>query len=163
MAVDKAAPPESFSASLPAVPATLGRVRRAVTALASAAGATPEQVDEVRLATSEAVTNAILHAYLGEPGEVHVTAAVAGDELWLLVADDGRGLQQGGGKSGLGLGLTLIAQACDELTVVKRSTGGTELRMRFPLGVPRPTFPDQRRGSVSSARSPAASVFSTTR
>jgi anti-sigma regulatory factor (Ser/Thr protein kinase) len=140
----------------------VGRARRAVGALARAAGATPERIHEIRLATSEAVTNVIVHAYRDRPGEIHVTAAVAGGELWLLVADDGGGLHPGSGKSGgLGLGLTLIAQACDELTIVKRSSGGTELRMRFRLGTPPSSIVDQPRGSVSSASSPASSTFST--
>lgn len=151
------------SASYPAVPATLGHARRAATAIARAAGASQEQVDAVRLATSEALTNAIVHAYRDDPGDIHFTVSVAGDELWILVADDGVGLQQGGGEGGLGLGLSLIAQACDELTIVERSNGGTELRMRFRLAAASPSEDDQPRGSVSSASSPAASVFSTTR
>lgn len=148
--------------SWPAVPSSLARARRAVAGLAQAAGATLEQVEDIRLATSEAVTNAVVHAYGDQPGEIHLTAAVAGGELWLLVADDGHGLQRGDGKSGLGLGLSLIAQACNELTIVKRSNGGTELRMRFRLGAAGAPAEDQDRGSVRSARSPAASVFSTT-
>jgi anti-sigma regulatory factor (Ser/Thr protein kinase) len=150
---------ESVSESYAAVPAAVGRARRAVAALARAAGATPEQFDEIRLATSEAMSNVILHAYRDRPGEVHVTAAVAGGELWVLVADDGAGLHPGAATGGLGLGLILIAQACDELTIVKRSNGGTELRMRFPIGAAN----DQSRGSDSSARSPASPIFSTTR
>jgi anti-sigma regulatory factor (Ser/Thr protein kinase) len=157
---------DSVNESYAAVPASLGAARRAVTTLARAAGATQEQFEDVRLATSEALTNVILHAYGERPGEIHVTAAVAGGELWVLVSDDGAGLHQGASKSGLGLGLTLIAQACDELTIVKRSSGGTELRMRFRLGAA-PGHPGeaegQLRGSDSSARSPASSIFSTTR
>jgi anti-sigma regulatory factor (Ser/Thr protein kinase) len=154
----------SLSESYAAVPASLVRARRAVTALAVTAGATADQVDAVRLATSEALTNVVVHAYRDRLGDIHVTAAVAGGELWLLVADDGDGLHQRGGKSGLGLGLTLIAQACDELTIVKRSTGGTELRMRFRLGAADVSAPadDHARGSVAAARSPASSIFSTT-
>jgi anti-sigma regulatory factor (Ser/Thr protein kinase) len=151
---------QSLSESYAAVPASLVRARRAVTALAAQAGATREQFDAVQLAASEALTNVVVHAYGERPGEIHVTAAVAGGELWLLIADDGDGLGRGSGKAGLGLGLTLIAQACDELAIVKRSSGGTELRMRFRLGT---GVDDYARGSVSSARSPAASVFSTTR
>jgi anti-sigma regulatory factor (Ser/Thr protein kinase) len=154
---------ETISKSYAAVPESLGAARREVAALAHAAGATPEQVDEIRLATSEAVTNAIVHAYRDRPGAIQFTAAVAGGELWVLVADDGAGIHQGGGKSGLGLGLTLIAQACDELTIVNRSNGGTELHMRFRLGAAPPAADDQRRGSVSSAHLPASSIFSTTR
>jgi anti-sigma regulatory factor (Ser/Thr protein kinase) len=163
-------------------------VRRAVVALVVEAGATTEQIETIRLATSEALTNAIVHAYGDAPGEIHVTAALASDELWLLVADDGDGLRPHGRRSGLGLGLALIAQACEELTIVKRSTGGTELRMRFRLGSGRAEpegaetegtevegaeakdgeaeGADAERhslGSVASASSPASSVFSTTR
>jgi anti-sigma regulatory factor (Ser/Thr protein kinase) len=150
----------SLSESYAANVASLARARRAVTALAVQAGATREQFDAIRLAASEALTNVIVHAYGDRPGEIHVTAAVAGSEFWLLIADDGDGLSLGGGKSGLGLGLTLIAHACDELTIVKRSGGGTELRMRFRVGT---SVDDYERGSVCSASSPAPSLFSTTR
>jgi stage II sporulation protein AB (anti-sigma F factor) len=156
---------ESLSRSYAAVPASLVPARRAVSALAVSAGATSEQLDAIRLASSEALTNVIVHAYGDRSGEIHVTAAVAGGELWLLVADDGNGLSASGSSSGLGLGLTLIAQACDELTIVKRSSGGTELRMRFRLGLP--PSPASRgaqdRGSVASARAPASSIFSITK
>ena len=154
---------ESVSASYAAVPASLTCARRSVTALALSAGATSEQVDAIRLAASEALTNVIVHAYGDRTGEIHLTAAAAGGEFWILVADDGEGLRPGGASSGLGLGLTLIADACDEFTIVKRSTGGTELRMRFALGAETPTARrDQLLGSIASARSPASSVFSTT-
>jgi stage II sporulation protein AB (anti-sigma F factor) len=154
---------QGLSESYSAVPGSLAVGRRAVTALAVEAGATREELDAVRLATSEALTNAIVHAYHDRPGEIHVTAAVAGRELWVLVADDGQGLRPHGGRSGLGLGLTLIAQACDELTIVKRSNGGTELRMRFRLGGDSPAPDDHPLGSVAWAISPASSVFSTTK
>jgi anti-sigma regulatory factor (Ser/Thr protein kinase) len=159
---------QGLSESYPAVPGSLATARRAVVALAVEAGATREQIETIRLATSEALTNAIVHAYGDDPGEIHVTAALASDELWLLVADDGDGLRPHGRGSGLGLGLALIAQACEELTIVKRSTGGTELRMRFRLGSGRAESEGGEAeghplGSVASASSPASSVFSTTR
>jgi stage II sporulation protein AB (anti-sigma F factor) len=154
---------ESLSESYAAIPRSLAPARRAVAAVAIDAGATAEQVDEIRLATSEALTNAILHAYRGSSGDVHLTAAVAGEELWVLVADDGVGLQPDRGRGGLGVGLALIAQLCDELAIVKRSHGGTELRMRFRLGRSRRSELDhQSLGSVASANSPASSIFSTT-
>jgi anti-sigma regulatory factor (Ser/Thr protein kinase) len=97
------------------------------------AGAEPRQVDAVRLASSEALTNAVLHAYRAEPGSVYVTAAVVAEELWVLVADDGCGLEPRAGRPGLGLGLGLIAQLSEELAIVPRASGGTEVRMRFNL------------------------------
>jgi serine/threonine-protein kinase RsbW len=153
---------KSMSDSFPAVAASLPLARRAVSTLADQAGATQEQVGDIRLAVSEALTNVILHAYRDDPGEIHVAAAVIDGELWVLVADDGGGLRSRSDRSGLGLGLSLIAQASDELTIVKRSNGGTELRMRFRLGVLAVPAVDQCRGSVFSAQWPASSSFSTT-
>lgn len=127
---------ESFSLTYEATPSSVGRARASLADFARQAGATDTQIDAVRLATSEAVTNAVLHAYRGEPGPIHVTAAVAGTELWVLVADDGGGLQPETDRPGLGLGLGLISQVCDEMAIVARSSGGTEVRIRFDLSVP---------------------------
>jgi len=118
----------------PAIPGSLPIARRKVTALARAAGADSAVVDEIRLAVSEAVTNVIMHAYRdGGAGSIQLIAAAAGGELWVLVADDGGGLRPRWDSPGLGLGLTLIAHASDELTIAGRSSGGTELQMRFRL------------------------------
>jgi serine/threonine-protein kinase RsbW len=122
-----------LKATYPAEPDSVASARHALSEFAVAAGADRTQGDAVRLAASEAVTNAVLHAYRGEPGSVHVTAAVVSDELWVLVSDDGCGLEPRADRPGLGLGLALIAQLCDELSVVPRATGGIEVRMRFAL------------------------------
>jgi anti-sigma regulatory factor (Ser/Thr protein kinase) len=152
----------SMTESFPAVAASLPIARGAVSALADQGGASPEQLGDIRLAVSESLTNVILHAYGDEPGEIHLSAALIDGELWVLIADDGGGLRSRTDRSGLGLGLTLIAQASDEVTIVKRSTGGTELRMRFRLGGVDVDPVDQSLGSVLSATWPAASSFSTT-
>ncbi len=121
----------SFSRSYPARPKTVAQARRALGDFAAGAGAPQRQVDAVRLATSEAFTNAVLHAYDDEPGQVHVTAGIVSDEIWVLVADDGCGLAPRSGRPGLGLGLCLIAQLSDRMAIVPRAGGGTEVRMRF--------------------------------
>ena len=130
-----ASPRRTLSRSLPAVPASVVQARHDVIEFARRSGAAGERLEDVRLAVSEAVTNVVLHAYDGEePGSVALTAAVAGEELWVLVADDGHGLQASSRRPGLGMGLALIASVCDLFSVVKRGSGGTELRMRFALG-----------------------------
>ena len=111
----------------------MAAARAALAEFAANAGASAGQVDGVRLATSEAVTNAVLHAYRGGPATIQVTAALAGRELWLLVADEGDGLQPRADRPGLGLGLGLISQVCDDMAIVARSSGGTEVRVRFEL------------------------------
>jgi Histidine kinase-like ATPase domain len=58
----------SVSESYRAEPGSIPRARMALTRFAAEAGATEEQQEQVRLVVSEAVTNAVQHAYDGRPG-----------------------------------------------------------------------------------------------
>jgi anti-sigma regulatory factor (Ser/Thr protein kinase) len=121
----------TYRAAADAVPAA----RCAVAEFAQGLGATDAQLDAIRLAVSETVTNAVVHAYPCAPnGEINLTAALAGGELWVLVADDGVGHQTPPRRPGLGWGLPLVAEAADSFVVAERSGGGTEVQMRFRLG-----------------------------
>jgi anti-sigma regulatory factor (Ser/Thr protein kinase) len=127
--------PAHLSESHPATPSSVPWARQRVVDFAAAAGIGGQQLEDIRLVVSEAVTNATLYAYdESSPGEVHVIAAVVSEELWIVVADDGRGMR---GKSdnpgGLGLGLALMAQLSDGFTLATRSSGGVEARMQFQL------------------------------
>jgi len=162
---------ETFTESYPAAPDAVSQARNALTAFAREAGAEEEQVESIRLAASEAVTNAVLHAYRDrEAGAVQVSASYLENELWMFVADAGSGMRPRSGGPGLGLGLALIAQLADDFQILSRGSGGTELRLRFKLEQARgraernfgsrPECRDQsarpgRRGSVSSAFSAA--------
>lgn len=126
---------QGLSATYEAKPSSVAAARAALAEFAANAGASADQVDGVRLAASEAVTNAVLHAYRGEPGPIQVTAALAGSELWILVSDEGGGMQPRADRPGLGLGLGLISQVCDDMAIVPRSAGGTEVRILFKLAV----------------------------
>ena len=119
--------------SLPATPEVIAPLRHGVADFARSAGIHGDQLDDVRLAVSEAVTNVVAHAYRDEPGEVHVTAQLVDGELWVLVADDGCGLSVPATRPGLGWGLAFITDACDEFTLAERAGGGSEARMVFRL------------------------------
>lgn len=124
-----------LSESAPAAPASVSWARQIVGDFASAAGLAGQRLEDIRLATSEAATNAVTYAYDDVPGEIHVIAAVVSRELWLVVADDGTGMRARPSETrGLGLGLGLMAQLSDALTILARSSGGVEVRMRFDLG-----------------------------
>jgi len=125
---------DALNQSYPAVAEAVPLARRAVTDVAAAAGAGGERLEEIRLAVSEALTNAVVHAYRGdEPGQFQVTAAVASGELWVLISDDGRGLHAFNDSRGLGIGLSLISGLTDDFAIVTRASGGTEVQMRFDL------------------------------
>lgn len=119
----------------PAVAASVAEARSAVGAFAESAGATPHALAAVSLAVSEAVTNAVLHAYLDrdEPGPVEVRARREAETVVVEVADEGRGMLPRTDSPGLGLGLPLIAQMTESLEVHSRDGGGTEIRMAFAL------------------------------
>lgn len=139
----------------PAVADSVGPARRALTRFAAQAGASGEQVEAVELAASEALTNVVKHAYRGRPGSVHVTAAVACGEVCVEITDDGCGFRPHSHRGGLGLGLTVIASLCDELQIVTRPSGGTQLWLWFNLLATAPAHSGQPRGSVTCATSPA--------
>lgn len=148
-------PGESFTESYLANAESVPRARDELTTFAAKAGADSERIEAVRLAVSEAVTNAVLHAYRSAGGTVQVTAWFVPGELWVLVADDGDGLRVRRERRGLGLGLALIAQMADEFAILSRSAGGTELRMQFKLRRSRRRAAGQSRGSASAAVAPA--------
>ena len=126
---------EGLSESYPAVAESIPRARLAVTQFAIRSGIAGELLEEIRLAVTEAVTNAVRHAYPQPTGTdaFHLTAAVAGNELWVLVADDGCGYQTPSQDPGAGLGLTIIAQLSAQYVITQRATGGTEVRMPSPI------------------------------
>jgi anti-sigma regulatory factor (Ser/Thr protein kinase) len=116
---------------LPAHPGSAREARQAVAGLLEHAAA---QRHGVMLAVSEAVTNAVLHAYRDgrPPGRVRVRAELAGDALAVEVADDGMGLTPRAESPGIGLGLPTIGAVADDLEI-DADGGGTVVRMRFDL------------------------------
>ena len=133
--------PQDLEQTYPAVAESICAGRQALTRFAAQAGASAERIEAVRLAATEALTNAVKHAY-PNGGTIHITAAVACGELCVLIADDGCGIRPHASRGGLGLGLTLMASVCDELQIVKRSSGGTGLWLWCTLETEAPVLDD---------------------
>jgi serine/threonine-protein kinase RsbW/stage II sporulation protein AB (anti-sigma F factor) len=125
--------PPAISRGYSAVADSVPVARRALVAMALEAGAEADQLEAVALAVSEALTNAVLHAYPDGPGQIRVSAWAAGTELVVVIADDGNGFRAHSERPGLGVGLGLIATLSDEFEIVQLPSGGTEVQMRFWL------------------------------
>jgi serine/threonine-protein kinase RsbW len=122
--------------SMAAVPASVPALRGDIAAFARAAGAAEPLLSAIKLAVSEAVTNAVLHAYVGlRPGLVHVAAWVDEGSLLVEVSDDGGGMMPRLDSPGLGVGLPFIAETADMLDITS-SPEGAQLRMTFELQSP---------------------------
>jgi anti-sigma regulatory factor (Ser/Thr protein kinase) len=107
-------------------------LRGEMAAVAHRCGLSRERANDVKLAVSEAVTNAVQHAYRDrDPGDIWATASVHDEQLHIVIADAGVGMTPRTDSPGLGLGLPMISQLADSVQVV--STGaGTEIHMTFP-------------------------------
>ena len=90
------------------------------------------------MAISEAVSNAVIHAFRTQdlPGTVTVTVDVTSDQfVEAVVRDDGMGMSARGDSPGLGLGLGLIASVADTVEQRLPADGvGLELWMCFRFG-----------------------------
>ncbi len=122
-----------FATSYVAEAISIPLARCALRAFAEAGGATAAQLDDIALASSEAVTNVVRHAYIGTKGDVHVRASATPRRLCIVVTDDGVGLAHITPNPGLGRGLDLMRHASDALTLEDRPGGGVNVTMSFVL------------------------------
>jgi signal transduction histidine kinase len=70
------------------------------------------------------------------PGDILLEMSADAGGLCIAVLDDGLGISPRPDSPGLGLGMPLIANLAENLEVRTRPEGGTEVRMRFPVGAP---------------------------
>ena len=121
--------------TFPAVPQSVGEARHIAMELAVRLGAESEVGDAMALCVTEAVTNAVLHAYreLPEKGPVELEAVRQSGGLCIYVRDAGSGLRPNVASPGLGLGMPLMAQLAEEFEMRTASAGGTEVVLHFPL------------------------------
>jgi serine/threonine-protein kinase RsbW len=129
--------------SIPPKPDYVALVRHVVGAAARMGGLSPDLVDNVKLAVSEAATNAVTVSQRASSDEdVRVTAELEGDRLLVEVTDRGshdealRTLESGDtDPSSLdfsferGLSLPLIQGLVDEFEIQARDGGGSVVRM----------------------------------
>ena len=112
-------------------PASVTAFRHHAAAFAAEHGAGPELTSDIAIAVSEAVTNAVKHAHVGCEANVELSAAVRDNWLEIRISDQGASF--GGRPSdGLGLGLSIIADSCDDLEIVHEGNGA-QVRMLFVL------------------------------
>ena len=122
--------------------------RGAVACFAAQLDPTLEELGDIKTAVSEAVTNAIVHAYPDRLGRIVVKARVLEDNiLEISVRDWGKGIDDvdrarqplftTGGEERSGMGFTIMEGCMDRLTVRSGQGKGTRVVMRRRI-LPRP-------------------------
>jgi serine/threonine-protein kinase RsbW len=120
--------------ALPARAENIAIVRHAFGALGEALAIDEEVVSDIRLAVTEACTNVVVHAYPdGREGPMEVFATLLGEELTVVVRDEGTGIGPRPDSPGLGLGLPLIASLTESVQLGRDEEERTEVRMTFSL------------------------------
>lgn len=120
----------SFAATYEATPTSVGVLRNQIAALARELGLPEEAIGDIRLAVSEAATNALVHGVRGGEGSIRVEAQMHDEELQIVISDDGVGMQPRPDSPGLGLGLPVIATVADRLEILDEEPG-TRVEMIF--------------------------------
>jgi serine/threonine-protein kinase RsbW len=120
--------------ALPARAENIAIVRHAFGALGDTYVLDAQTLSDIRLAVTEACTNVVVHAYPdGSEGPMEVLATLLGDELTVVVRDEGAGIGPRADSPGLGLGLPLIASLTESVQLGRDAQERTEVRMTFSL------------------------------
>jgi anti-sigma regulatory factor (Ser/Thr protein kinase) len=101
--------------------------------------------DDVEAFVSEAVANAVIHAFRGrKPGTIWLEISTAEGRLLISIIDDGIGIRPSPRRRGLGFGLALMASLAEAVTLQRIKPSGTRIEGLFELGALPPVTPLRR-------------------
>ena len=106
---------------------------------------TVEEIEDIKTAVSEAVTNAVIHGYEKEEGIVRLFLTAEGKSLTVVVEDDGVGIADirrameplytsKPSRERSGMGFSFMEAFMDEVDVESEPGKGTRVRMVKKIG-----------------------------
>ena len=115
--------------------------RASVAAFAAQLDPTIDELGDIKTAVSEAVTNAIVHAYPDDMGTVWIKLRILGEDcIEVSVKDKGRGIEDvkkameplftTGGEDRSGMGFTIMDTFMDKMKVSSKTGKGTAVVMQ---------------------------------
>ena len=129
----RAAPagPSGYERTFPATPACVKEGREAVVEAIAELGLDERVLDDVRLCVSEAMTNAVRHAYGTDGGPVDVSVSPKERGAVVVVRDFGTGIVTSARGGDGGFGFSIIATLTDQYALTSVSGVGTKVAMAF--------------------------------
>jgi stage II sporulation protein AB (anti-sigma F factor) len=131
----------SMKLEISAVSANESFARGTVAAFAAQANPTLDEINDIKTAISEAVTNCVVHAYAKQGGAVHITCDLYTDALTVTISDCGIGIKDVGkalepfyttrpDEERSGMGFTVMQSFMDTLHVTSTLNQGTVVTMQ---------------------------------
>lgn len=119
--------------------------RVCVAAFVTGLDPTLEEINDIKTAVSEAVTNSIIHGYGNAGGIVTLEALIEENELTVTVLDAGKGIEDvklameplyttGADSERSGMGFTFMEVFMDTLSVESTPNKGTKVIMKKRIG-----------------------------
>lgn len=122
-----------------------GFARVAVGSFVARLDPTLEELNDIKTAVSEAVTNCIVHAYRDTIGIIYITVSAEGNTVTVKVRDRGCGISDvekakeplftTGGEERAGLGFAVMESFTDKLKVRSTVGKGTTVTMQKKISV----------------------------
>lgn len=122
-----------------------GFARVCIAAFATRLDPTLEELDDIKTAVSEAVTNSIIHGYNNKGGKIEISADIDGEMLEIKISDYGKGIENieramepmfttDSEHERSGMGFTFMEVFMDELKVRSFLNVGTTVIMKKKIG-----------------------------
>ena len=119
--------------------------RISVAAFVAQLDPTLEEINDVKTAVSEAVTNSVIHGYGGNGGKIIIECSVENNTMEVMIKDFGKGIADvekamepmyttDAMHERSGMGFTFMEVFMDELQVVSEKGGGTTVIMKKTFG-----------------------------
>lgn len=134
-----------FKIQLPAIGENEGFARNIISSFVLSLSPTIEEINDLKTAISEAVTNCVVHAYDHNEGIIEISAQIDENTLSVTITDFGKGIADvetamtpmytSGGDERSGMGFTIMETFMDTMQVTSTLGSGTTVTMTKKIGV----------------------------
>jgi stage II sporulation protein AB (anti-sigma F factor) len=134
-----------FKIQLPAIGENEAFARNLISSFVLTLSPTIEEINDLKTAISEAVTNCVVHAYENKDGIINISAEINEKTLSVTISDFGKGIKDveeaktpmftSGGDERSGMGFTIMETFMDSLEVTSTLGKGTTVSISKTFGV----------------------------